>query len=284
MPQDLSLEIFVFDDETKEPLQGATVSIQDLSDPSIETVVQVNEDDNRFNIAIDRDRSYQVITQKKGYRNDTMVISTFNVADTKITRNVYLKRGRPEDFLPLQVFFDNDHPEENSWRRTTNKTYSETYPAYYEKKDEYKELFTEPLRGQAKIEAEDDIERFFENEVKVGKTDLDRFIEILEGELQAGESFELVIQGFASPRASEAYNLRLSLRRISSLLNQVNDYSAGVLKTYIQNGQLKITDEAVGEEKAPIYVSDAIEDTRNSIYSVPASRERRVEIIDVKRF
>ena len=284
MPQDLALDLFVFDDETKEALKGATVSIKDLSNATTETVVQVNEDDNKFTTALERETSYQVITSKKGYRKDTMVISTVNIPDTRIVRNVYLKRGGLPDFLPLQVFFDNDQPEEKSWRRTTNKTYAETYPAYYAKKEEYKELFTEPLRGQAKIEAEDDIDRFFDNEVMVGKTDLDRFIEILEEELVKGEKIELVIQGFASPRASAAYNLRLSLRRISSLLNQVNEYSAGVLRTYIRNGQLKITDEAVGEEQAPIYVSDAIEDTRNSVYSVPASRERRVEIIEVKRF
>ncbi len=94
---------------------------------------------------------------------------------------------------------------------------------------------------------------------------------------------EVVLQGFASPRAPSTYNDLLSSRRISSVINQFRRYSDGKLIKALNEGRLKIVQEPLGETKAPLYVSDDIADERNSIFSVPASRERRVEIIDVRR-
>ena len=109
------------------------------------------------------------------------------------------------------------------------------------------------------------------------------FIQILAEEIAKGEKIEVVLQGFASPRAPSSYNDRLSSRRISTVINQFRRYGDGELIQALNSGDLKIVQEPLGETKAPLYVSDEIADTRNSIYSVPASRERRVQIIDVRR-
>ncbi len=279
----LDLELLVFDAETKEAIRGATVKLQDLSDPSSEIVAQINEDGNSFVFPIDRDKSYQIITSKRGYRPDTLQLSTINIPGNKLTKNIYLKTGRLEDFLPLALYFDNDHPNPRTYYRTSRKTYDDTYPPYMARKEEFKEEFAAPLINGAKEEARDDIERFFEYQVREGRNDIVKFIEILSEDIGEGEHIEIVLQGFASPRAPSSYNDLLSSRRISSVINQFRRYSDGVLLDAIKAGTLKIVQEPLGESKAPIYVSDEIEDDRNSIYSVPASRERRVEIIDVRR-
>ena len=273
----------VFDDRTKEELRGATVKLLDLSDPSSETVVQINEDGNSFIFPLERDRSYQIITSKRGYKPDTLNLSTVDVPGNKITKKVYLKQGNLEDYLPLAVYFDNDHPNPRTYYKTTRVTYDDTYPPYMARKEEFKDAFTEPLINGAKAEAADDIERFFEYGVREGRNDIIKFIQVLNDELAKGEEIEVVIQGFASPRAPSSYNDLLSSRRISSVINQFKRYSDGALLKAINNGTLKIVQEPLGETKSPIYVSDDISDIRNSIYSVPASRERRVEIIDVRR-
>lgn len=279
----LDLELLVFDDETKEEIRGATVKLLDLSDPDNETVVQINEDGNSFVFPVERERSYQVITSKRGYRPDTMTLNTENIAGNRITREVYLKQGSLEDYIPLALYFDNDHPNPRTYYRSTRVTYDDTYPPYMARKEEFKDRFTEPLVNGAKAEASDDIERFFEYSVREGRNDMVKFIQLLADEVAKGEKIDIVIQGFASPRAPSSYNDLLSSRRISSLINQFRRYSDGVLLKALNNGTLKIVQEPFGESKSPIYVSDDISDTRNSVYSVPASRERRVEIIDVRR-
>ncbi len=279
----LDLEVFVFDDQTKEELRGATVKLIDLSDPSSETVVQINELGNSFIFPLERDKSYQIITTKRGYKPDTLNLSTINIPGNKVTKNIYLKQGNLEDFLPLAVYFDNDHPNPRTYYRTTRVTYDDTYPPYMARKEEFKEEFTSPLVNGAKVEAADDIERFFEYDVREGRNDIVKFIQVLVDEVEKGDNIEIVIQGFASPRAPSNYNDLLSSRRISSVLNQFRRYSDGALIDALNKGTLKIVQEPFGESKSPIYVSDDISDDRNSIYSVPASRERRVEIIDVRR-
>ena len=281
--QSLDLEVLVFDDESKEPLRGATVKLIDLSDPSVETIVQINEDGNSFTFPLERDKSYQIITSKRGFKPDTLNLSTVDVPGNKITKNIYLKRGNLEDYLPLAVYFDNDHPNPKTYHRRTRRTYDDTYPPYLGRKEEYKERYTEPLLEENKVEAADDIERFFEYNVREGRNDLIRFIQVLTEEVGKEQTIEVVLQGFASPRAPSAYNDLLSSRRISSVINQFQRYSDGELLRAIREGRLKIIQEPLGESKAPMSVSDDIADERNSIYSVPASRERRVEIIDVRR-
>ncbi len=280
--QSLDLELLVFDDSTREAIRGATVKLLDLSDPSSETVVQINEDDNSFIFPLQRDKSYQIITSRRGYVPDTMQLSTSNVPDDRMTRRVYLKRGGPTHYVPLAVYFDNDHPNPKTYYRRTRVTYDDTYPPYMARKEAFKENFGAPLLDNARVKADDDIERFFEYDVREGRNDIIMFIGALTDALDKGQKIEVVIQGFASPRAGSSYNDLLSSRRISSVLNQFRRFSDGALIKYLNRGELKIIQEPLGETTSPIYVSDEISDERNSIYGVPASRERRVEIIDVR--
>ena len=94
---------------------------------------------------------------------------------------------------------------------------------------------------------------------------------------------ELVIQGFTSPRASADYNYDLSRRRSDCLKNHFERWRGGVLKPFVDNNRITLEVVGYGEELAPQFISDRLDDERESIYSVQASFERKVAIIGARR-
>lgn len=185
-------------------------------------------------------------------------------------------------FLPLALYFHNDEPNPRTWKTTTNVDYGMSYQTYYARKSEYIREFTEPLSDSEKAIFTNDINDFFDYKIKAGYDNLDVFSAVLLKYLQAGETIEIVLKGFASPRAKSDYNLNLSQRRVACVRNHFNTYQIGVFKKYLNNGQLKISNSPFGETKAATSVSDQIDDRRNSVYSVGAAKERRVEILEVR--
>lgn len=191
---------------------------------------------------------------------------------------------RLEDFLPLALYFDNDEPDRRTRRTTTKKSYADTYFPYYARRNEYVQEYTEPMDDEELILlAEERIADFFQDEVRKGFDHLERFSEILLDRLRAGDEVEIFVKGFTSPRAKSDYNLALGQRRISSIRNYFDRHADGVFQEYLKNGQLIISEKSFGETTASQEVSDALEDYRNSIYSVEAAKERRVEIVEIKR-
>ena len=187
-----------------------------------------------------------------------------------------------EDFLPLALYFHNDEPDKRSRKRTTQKTYSETYNQYYTLKETYITEFTRPLSGIEKEVAISDIHTFFENKVRKNHDYLILFSDKLLRRLQDGETVEIFVKGYTSPRAKSDYNLWLSKRRISSIRNHFDRHNNGVFRPYLQSRQLIISERPFGETQASTAVSDQLEDRRNSVYSVGAAMERRVEIVEIR--
>jgi len=187
-------------------------------------------------------------------------------------------------FLPLALYFHNDEPNPKTWKTTTAIDYGTSYRSYYDRKNEYVQEFTKPLSETEKVIYADDLNYFFEGKVKNGYDNLDAFSIVLLKYLQAGETLEIVLKGFASPRAKSDYNLNLSKRRVTCVGNHFTTFQNGIFQEFFNNGQLKITNSPFGETKAATSVSDEIEDRRNSVYSVDAAEERRVEILEVRYF
>ncbi len=187
-----------------------------------------------------------------------------------------------ESFLPLPLYFDNDEPDKRTRNKTTTKTYTNTFDSYMAQKNKY---ITEASRGldqQTSNEIEDKLNDFFENKVKKNQSNLLQFSPILLGKLYKGEKIELIVKGYASRRAKNDYNLILSARRVSSLVNYFKTYENGLFQKYFNNGQLKITEISFGEDLANVAVSDDLNNEKASIYSVDAMMDRRIEIIEVK--
>ncbi|MBK8966265.1 MAG: hypothetical protein IPM36_06220 [Lewinellaceae bacterium] len=101
--------------------------------------------------------------------------------------------------------------------------------------------------------------------------------------LQSGEEVEVIIKGFTSPRAESDYNLALGRRRISSVRNYFEAYAGGVLKPFVEAGKLRISEASFGETTVRSGVSDNLADERNSVYHPDAARERRVELVEIRK-
>ena len=90
------------------------------------------------------------------------------------------------------------------------------------------------------------------------------------------------IQGYASPRAATVYNQNLSKRRVDCVRNFFETYNNGQFLPYLKSGKLSIREASFAEEiPINLTVSDDISDRQKSVYSVLASLERRVEIIEI---
>ena len=195
---------------------------------------------------------------------------------------VLSERSYYDQFLPMEIYFDNDEPDKKSMAITTKKDYEGLYNNYLDKLPDYLKQYAGTLSGDEKDAAEKKVNVFFETKVTASWIQLNSFCGKLEKALKQGIKIEIEIRGRASPLAKSEYNVNLSKRRISSLSNFLYEYNAGVLDPSLKNGNLKVTEVAAGEMLAKEGVSDALSDKRNSIYNPDAAVERRIELINIK--
>ena len=187
-------------------------------------------------------------------------------------------------YLPLNLFFDNDHPDPRSRKSTTDLNYAETYYSYLQKKKKFIDEYSKGLKGLEKNRATIEMEDFFKNYVDSGFIKLNLFTELLYQDLLNGSKVILKVRGFTSPLTSAEYNIILSQRRISSLINYFKEYEHRILlqcinKTASDGGSLTIIEEPAGEALVNQFVSDNPNDRRLSEFSKAASYERRIQII-----
>ena len=180
--------------------------------------------------------------------------------------------------LPLSVYFHNDEPNPNTRDSTTTLNYAELYASYTALKNQYVRKFSSVLAGRAKNQAQHQMRQFFDETVSGGFERLTTFADRLHEILSLGARVELRLKGFTSPLTDSDYNELLAKRRIVSVINYLSSFSDSSLSTYFQNGQLQISELPLGETQVDMDVSDNPNDKRNSIYSIKASRERRIEI------
>ena len=188
--------------------------------------------------------------------------------------------------LPVTLYFHNDIPNPRSKDTVSKVNYLDSYNDYIAMMEEYKEKYSNGLKGDGSKDAEDDIEDFFTEYVKQGVNDLDQFVSLLITELERGRKIELTVKGFASPLAKNDYNVNLTKRRIASMVNYLSTFDNGVFKKYLNNrsdngGQLRIVQIPFGEDEANKIVSDNPNDKKNSVYSRAAASERKIEIQSV---
>ncbi len=182
------------------------------------------------------------------------------------------------DYLPVTLYFHNDRPNPKTTSKTTSLNYLSTYLDYMALLPNYETEYSKGMTGIKEEEAVLDIQDFFKEQVEKGVKDLGLFTELLFMELQKGAEIELTVKGFASPLAKTDYNVNLTERRISSLVNYLMEIDSGKFRTYLQNKSLTIKRVPFGEFTASALVSDNINDKRNSIYSRAAALERKIEI------
>lgn len=213
--------------------------------------------------------------------NDIYTYKTEGEPDSVPTLSTLMK------YLPLRLYFHNDRPNPRTTDTITQWTYPETYTKYQALRAEYKREYSKGMSGDDKEDAVDDIDNLFDEYIEKGFNDLHDFYPLLKKELDAGKHIELTIKGYASPLSGKEYNVHLTLRRISSLMNYLERHDFGALRQYISGraangGKLTFVKQPYGEYTADTNkVSDDYYDTRNSIYNPGAALERRIEIIAV---
>lgn len=277
----LELDVFTFDANSKDPLKGAKITIEDLTDPENPVMVQVNELGNNFVFPLEKNKTYKITATRPGYGTVTETVDTRNITG-KIAKNLYLPKTDINRLLPLALYFDNDEPDQDSKSTATDKIYGDILNAYMHRKPIFMERYIKGVRGDEKTASLERMEAFFEGDVRGGYDRFSLFMDELIKALGEGQKIEMIIRGYASPRFDERYNLVLGQRRINSVRNDMMRYKNGALAPSLINKQLIITEISYGEELSPVDVEDNINDERGSIYSLKASKERKVEVISVK--
>jgi hypothetical protein len=191
------------------------------------------------------------------------------------------------DYLPVELYFHNDEPDPRTTAESTDQDYMETYYKYTRLLPDYQREYREGLGAGAGNEAEEAIDRFFIDKIDRGVKNLELFTELLRKGLEEGQRIELTIKGFASPLAKTDYNVKLTSRRIASLINYLREYERGVLLPYLNKtsaaeGSLSINQVPFGEYVASKVVSDNPNE-KNAIYGIAAAQERKIQIVSVQR-
>ena len=188
--------------------------------------------------------------------------------------------------LPVVLYFHNDEPNPKSKDTLTEINYLSTYNRYNNMLNEYQNKYSKDLSYIKSKEAKIKIKNFFDEKVKKGVSDLELFRDLLLKELHLGARINITIKGFASPLAKTNYNVNLTKRRISSLINYMKEYNDGIFIPYINGtakngGKIIFSEIPFGEYNANQETSDNPNDIKNSIYSISAAKERKIEIQSV---
>lgn len=227
-----------------------------------------------FTYTVEKGKEYVLKSTSLGY-SDVSLSAPYSSDDPSglIHDTLYLT---PFAGLPLSLYFDNDKPNGNS--SVGVSSYDKTYRDFYAKKSEFIKVYNKLMAstGASATSSSKEMDLFFESELKGGYNKLNGFCEVLKNYLQNGNNMEIVLEGYASPLSDGEYNKRLSQRRIQSVRASFNQFQNGVLRKYLANGKLKITEEAIG---ASVNSFDARTDA--SVYSMDASLNRRVVIKDI---
>lgn len=271
-----------FEKRNRLPLEGVRVELKELPDGAPRVKQETFATQYVFFAPPHTD--LKATGSKKGYLPAS---ETFNSSDDigkdTLVIDLYLELGNLEDFLPLAIYFDNDVPGRRSRSETATERYLETYSPYAASRAEFIKKYSAAAPVDEKAAASKAISDFFDYDLAGGKREFESFMHILEQYLHEGLTFTIYVKGYTSPLASSDYNKSLGNRRISSIQNEFKSFRDGILWKYMESGDLVVTQKSFGEETAPATVSDDRKNVRKSIYSPEASKERRVEIIEIEK-
>lgn len=276
----VDLDALTFNEVTGAPLSGVKVELFEVKNELYAEydalTSQQDKNSVKYNYDLNFMKSYMVVGSKLGYSRDTFYVNTMGipVVPTHLFDSLFLCKAPPGPDL-VSLYFYNDEPNRSTRKPVTDWSYTRALESYLSLRQDFTVAFAYDPDELAKIE------KFFEIDVKGGFEELENFTKLLKDQyldqMDSGDTLKVIIKGYASPRAKSDYNLLLTKRRIMSIQNYFNNH--GLLPEYA--GRIIVEEEANGEDKAPSGIVDDIADRKNSIFSVAASKERRVEIVRV---
>ncbi len=234
-----------------------------------ENVTALNsKEDEMYLVFYDKKNGY-FSSNRKGARYKTNEyccndIFSFNI----LSPDTITEQYNWEKFKMITLYFHNDEPDCSTMKLTTQVNYKESYVSYFKIQDEYNN------QNESSIE-------FFENNLKYNYNRLIQLLDNLTKELSLGKNIELQLRGYASPLHNFGYNINLSQRRIQSVINFIAIYQNSTLVKYLNSGQLSVLELPLGESKSLEVTSDNPNNIIDSVYSLEAMLERKVEIVKV---
>lgn len=277
---EINLIVLTFNRADSTPLQGCNVELFNITTNQVDTI-ESKAYAHRYDYQLRSGFVHRVTGSKMGFGQEVakLVDTKGVITPLTIRRKIYLEPV-VVDFPLLPLYFDNDRPNPNSWVTDTRLNYEQTYKAYIARKERF---FDEWKNDPVELA---ELKDFFKNDVEAGFRRLKQFSAAVEEYFENnddGETLEIILKGYASPLAKDKYNKNLSTRRVASVKNYLAKFNNGVLKKYLTNGQLKVEESFLGEEASKEKgISDDYRDKKNSVYSVDASRERKVEVIEIR--
>jgi hypothetical protein len=250
----------VIDAETNQAITGLDVAYN-LQDQTNASTVFVNAEQVLLEVATGDSVLIKAVNDAE--KRSIQQIVYEQQGDTLVWIKVYLA-PIPKPLLPAPlmtaVYFHNDQPKVQDVAPKTD--YSASF-----------RLFTDSLPNYYVRSADDQeaLEAFWEQEVDRGWRNLQDMQKAIAAHLDKGGSVELAISGFCSPLHTDEYNVQLAKRRVQV----VQRYLLGNQRP---SSKVTIAADYLGEAKANPEVSDELSNTPLSVYSVAASRERKVEV------
>lgn len=257
-----------------------------LNTPSNDLYYVINENNYSGYLTSNRPGSYFITSQ-----NCCNDIFYYEFAPVKEKDSIPVQDSITTDFqkakqlLPVTLYFDNDIPKPLADKDTTDKRIDVLLKKYAEQEEVYLKNYLFANSENYKIDKKN-MQSFFK-QVQRGSDKLDSLVDYLYRSLQKDEDINLVIKGYASPLTTKEYNLKLSRRRIVSLINYLKFARGGILKPYLNStdttqANLRIKQEAMGEVSTG-NISDNPSDKRNSVYSLSAAKARKIVITDLRK-
>jgi hypothetical protein len=215
--------------------------------------------------------------------NKKDTVSTIAVVEVPVVENKIPTLEEINKDLPIRLYFHNDEPDSNVTVSYTKKPYELPYYYYLSLQPTYEKEYSGQFKAENQLIAAKKVNDFFELEVKAEFAKMNLFFDNVLELLKKGANLEIQIKGFTSPRSYSSYNIALGQRRVMSVKNQIMTHKNGALSEYYKKGNLTVKELSFGETTAPKGISDAFNDPKNSIFSVEASKERRVEIVSLQK-
>ena len=191
-------------------------------------------------------------------------IFTFTISNPEQPSNLVSSYS---EFLPLNLYFDNDSPEIDSYN-SSPINYKESYVNYFMKIDEYSNYNS-------------DNSLFFEDSLKGNFNQLNKLLHRLYSELENGYFVDIKIKGYASQLADSTYNIELSSVRIKSLISYFLSFQNGFLTQFYNDNKLKISEVPLGESQIK---SKPNQNIKKGIYGIDAILNRKVSILKIDSY
>ncbi|MCC6582686.1 MAG: PorP/SprF family type IX secretion system membrane protein [Chitinophagales bacterium] len=165
--------------------------------------------------------------------------------------------------LPIELYFDNDMPKESS-----DANYADLYTSYKTR---------QPVFTSKSVDGNTEVGSFF-SQIDKNYSRVDDVARELSSLVDSGYVITLEFRGYTSPLATEAYNKKLSERRISSII-KFFDARLGDNFKILAKSALAIP---FGETMSPKEISDSGKDRSKSEFGIAASKQRKVEIVGIR--